>query len=116
MASYTFCGNPVSRSLTGCNCLNIGDILMLEKGKWSSQWYILHMLTKVGYNADMYVKKSTTVTHSGAMLTKYLRIHILLDSILTVSSFGDLVLWLLIPEYVAYLQHNCGSMLPSQTL
>ena len=56
MASYTFFGKPVSRSLTDCNCLNIGDIVMLQKDYESLDEYIIILSTEVTYGADAHVK------------------------------------------------------------
>ena len=48
-------GKPVSWSLTGRIYLTIGDILMLQKRKWSSRR--VHYRTKVAYAVHTYVKR-----------------------------------------------------------
>ena len=45
-------------SLTGCNVLNIGDILMLQKEHKALDEYILIASTTVTFNCDAHIKKT----------------------------------------------------------
>ena len=42
----------MSQSLTGCNFLNIGDILMLQKLNEALDEYIIILSTKVAYGGE----------------------------------------------------------------
>ena len=65
---YIF-GKPMSWYLTGRNFINIGDILVLQKENALDE-YILSILTKVTYSAEVYVK---TCRHIVAHSSKKVR-------------------------------------------
>ena len=47
---FNIYGKPMSQSFTGCNFLNIGDILMLQRENEALDEYILIMSTNVTYS------------------------------------------------------------------
>ena len=78
---YMF-GNSISWSLTGCNFLHIGDIMIFQTGKWSPGWahpdYVDYRCIYIAYTQNM----STIVTHSRDRLSEWKILKWLLQNLL----------------------------------